>query len=246
MNRYKIKIEYDGTPFVGWQRQENGQSVQGCIEKAINNIFEENITIFGAGRTDAGVHAMGQVAHFDVTDKLLEPYVIKNALNDHLRPFPISILEVEKVHNDFHARFDATQRKYLYRIVNRKSPLTIEKGRAWQVHKDIDVDLMKECIPSIEGQHDFTTFRSAHCQSDSPIKTLDSLKISQSEENIYFGFTAKSFLHHQVRSIVGSLKLVGEKSWSLGDFEKAFNSKDRSKCGALAPPEGLYFMEVKY
>ena len=129
---------------------------------------------------------------------------------------------------------------------SRKSPLTIEKGRAWQVHKDIDVDLMKECISSIEGQHDFTTFRSAHCQSDSPIKTLDCLKISQSEENIYFGFTAKSFLHHQVRSIVGSLKLVGEKSWSLGDFEKAFNSKDRSKCGALAPPEGLYFMEVKY
>jgi tRNA pseudouridine38-40 synthase len=163
-----------------------------------------------------------------------------------LRPFPISILEVEKAHNDFHARFDATQRKYLYRIVNRKSPLTIEKGRAWQVHKDIDVDLMKECIPSIEGRHDFTTFRSAHCQSDSPIKTLDSLKISQSEENIYFGFTAKSFLHHQVRSIVGSLKLVGENSWSPNDFMNALNSKDRSQCGALAPPEGLYFMEVKY
>ena len=246
MKRYKIKIEYDGTPFIGWQRQDNGQSIQEAIEDSIKNLFEETVTIFGAGRTDAGVHAMGQVAHFDINNKELEPFVIKNALNDHLRPFPIAILEVDEVDNKFHARFNARQRKYLYRIVNRKSPLTIEKGRAWHVHKEIDVDLMKECISSIEGKHDFTTFRSAHCQSDSPIKTIDSLQITKSEENIYFGFSAKSFLHHQVRSIVGSLKLVGEQSWLVSDFHDALNSKERSKCGAVAPPDGLYFMEVKY
>ena len=147
------------------------------------------MTIFGAGRTDAGVHAMGQVAHFDINNKELEPFVIKNALNDHLRPFPIAILEVDKVDSTFHARFNALQRKYLYRIVNRKSPLTIEKGRAWHVHKDIEVDPMKECISLIEGKHDFTTFRSAHCQSDSPIKTIDSLKITKSDENILQEFT---------------------------------------------------------
>ena len=189
---------------------------------------------------------MGQVAHFDINNKKLEPFVIKNALNDHLRPFPIAILDVDEVDNQFHARFNALQRKYLYRIVNRKSPLTIEKGRAWHVHKDIEVDPMKECISLIEGKHDFTTFRSAHCQSDSPIKTIDSLKITKSDENIYFGFSAKSFLHHQVRSIVGSLKLVGERSWSVNDFGDALSSKERSRCGAVAPPDGLYFMEVKY
>ena len=246
MKRHKIKIEYDATPFIGWQRQENGQSIQGAIEDSIKNIFGETITIFGAGRTDAGVHAMGQVAHFDINNKELEPFVIKNALNDHLRPFPIAILDVDEVDNQFHARFNALQRKYLYRIVNRKSPLTIEKGRAWHVHKDIEVDPMKECISLIEGKHDFTTFRSAHCQSDSPIKTIDSLKITKSDENIYFGFSAKSFLHHQVRSIVGSLKLVGEQSWSVNDFSDALSSKERSRCGAVAPPDGLYFMEVKY
>ena len=244
--RFKIIIEYDGTPFVGWQKQENGRSVQASIESAIEKLFDEKITIFGAGRTDAGVHAMGQTAHFDVSKKNLDPYIIKNALNDHLRPLPISILNVEKVDQNFHSRFDAIQRKYLYRIINRKSPLTIEKGRAWQVHKTLNIDLMKDCIPLIVGKHDFTTFRSAHCQSDSPIKTIDDLKITQSDENIYFGISAKSFLHHQVRSIVGSLKMVGESSWSINDFDLALKSKDRSKCGALAPSEGLYFMEVKY
>lgn len=246
MKRYKIVIEYDGTPFVGWQRQENGQSVQECIEISLKKIFEEEIIIFGAGRTDSGVHAMGQVAHFDIHNKDLETYVIKNALNDHLRPFPISILQVDEVDENFHARFNAIQRKYLYRIINRKSPLTIEKGRAWQVRKQLNVDEIKKCIPVIEGKHDFTTFRSVQCQSESPIKTLDRLQITQSGENIYFGFTAKSYLHHQVRSIVGSLKLVGDQSWSVQDFSNALESKDRSKCGALAPSEGLYFMEVSY
>jgi tRNA pseudouridine38-40 synthase len=244
--RFKIIIEYDGTPFVGWQKQENGRSVQASIESAIEKLFDEKINIFGAGRTDAGVHAIGQTAHFDVGKKNFDTYIIKNALNDHLRPLPISILNVEKVDENFHSRFDAIQRKYLYRIINRKSPLTIEKGRAWQVHKTLNIDPMKDCIPLIVGKHDFTTFRSAHCQSESPIKTIDEVKITQSDENIYFGISAKSFLHHQVRSIVGSLKMVGEGSWSINDFDTALQSKDRSKCGALAPSEGLYFMEVKY
>lgn len=244
--RFKIIIEYDGTPFVGWQKQENGRSVQASIESAIEKLFDEKITIFGAGRTDAGVHAIGQTAHFDVSKKNFDTYIIKNALNDHLRPLPISILNVEKVNEKFHSRFDAIQRKYLYRIINRKSPLTIEKGRAWQVHKTLNIDSMKDCIPLIVGKHDFTTFRSAHCQSDSPIKTIDEIKITQTDENIFFGISAKSFLHHQVRSIVGSLKMVGEGSWSINDFDIALKSKDRSKCGALAPSEGLYFMEVKY
>ena len=244
--RYKIIIEYDGTPFVGWQKQENGRSIQESIESAIKKIFEEEVVIFGAGRTDAGVHAIGQTAHFDIKKKSFDTYVIKNALNDHLRPLPISILDVEEVDENFHARFDAIQRKYLYRIINRKSPLTIEKGRAWQVHKSLSVEPMKKCIPLIEGKHDFTTFRSANCQSESPIKTIDEVKITQSDENIYFGISAKSFLHHQVRSLVGSLKMVGDGSWSIHDFDSALKSKNRSKCGALAPSEGLYFMEVKY
>ena len=244
--RYKIIIEYDGTPFVGWQKQENGRSIQESIESVIKKIFEEEVVIFGAGRTDAGVHAIGQTAHFDIKKKSFDTYVIKNALNDHLRPLPISILDVEEVNENFHARFDAIQRKYLYRIINRKSPLTIEKGRAWQVHKSLSVEPMKKCIPLIEGKHDFTTFRSSHCQSESPIKTIDEVKITQSDENIYFGISAKSFLHHQVRSLVGSLKMVGDGSWSIQDFDNALKSKNRSKCGALAPSEGLYFMEVKY
>jgi tRNA pseudouridine38-40 synthase len=244
--RYKIIIEYDGTPFVGWQKQENGRSIQESIESTIKKIFEEEVVIFGAGRTDAGVHAIGQTAHFDIKKKSFDTYVIKNALNDHLRPLPISILDVEEVDENFHARFDAIQRKYLYRIINRKSPLTIEKGRAWQVHKSLSVEPMKKCIPLIEGKHDFTTFRSSHCQSESPIKTIDEVKITQSDENIYFGISAKSFLHHQVRSLVGSLKMVGDGSWSIQDFDNALKSKNRSKCGALAPSEGLYFMEVKY
>ena len=246
MKRYKIKIEYDGVPFVGWQKQENGLSIQGCLEQAINNIFDEDVTIYGAGRTDSGVHAMGQIAHFDIINKLFDTYVIKNAINDHLRPHPISILNVEEVDQSFHARFNAVQRKYLYRVINRKSPLTIEKGRAWHVHKELNIEKMKDCSLLLEGKHDFTTFRSTNCQSNSPIKTLDDVKISKSGENIYFGFVAKSYLHHQIRSLVGSIKLVGEETWTIDHLENALKAQDRSMCGAMAPPDGLYFMEVKY
>ena len=246
MRRYKIKIEYDGTPFVGWQRQENGLSVQESIENSISDLFQEQVTVFGAGRTDTGVHAMGQVGHFDILQKELDTNTILNGLNHHLRTYPISILEVDKVNEEFHARFNAKQRKYLYRIINRNSPLTIEKGRAWHVFKNLDVEQMVKCIPFIEGKIDFTTFRSAHCQAESPVKTMENVKINRTDDDIFFGFIAKSFLHHQVRSLVGSLKLVGDGTWTVENFKSAVEFRDRSKCGALAPPEGLYLMEVKY
>jgi len=246
MTRYKLLIEYDGSPFVGWQRQENGLSVQESIEKSISELFQEQVTVFGAGRTDAGVHAMGQVGHFDILEKYLDPQTVTNGLNNYLRQYPVSIIKTEEVDESFHARFSAKERKYLYRIINRQSPLTFEKGRAWHVYKDLDVDKMVECIPMIKGKHDFTTFRSAHCQSESPVKTLKEINITRESEDICFGFVAQSFLHHQIRSIVGSLKLVGEMTWSPEYIQKVLDAKDRSKCGALAPPDGLYFMEVKY
>ena len=244
--RYKVTIEYDGVPFVGWQKQDNGLAVQECIENAISSLSQEKVIVFGAGRTDAGVHAVGQVAHFDILNKEFEEDVITNALNNHLRPYPISIRKTEIVNENFHSRFDAIERKYLYRVINRKSPLTFEKGRAWQVIKKLDLNNMKECIPFIIGKHDFSAFRSSHCQSESPVKTINELKITQDEDDIYFAICARSFLHHQVRSIVGSLKMVGEGAWSPNDFRDVLASKDRSRCGALAPSNGLYFMEVKY
>ena len=244
--RYKVTIEYDGIPFVGWQKQDNGLAVQECIENAIFSLAQEKVIVFGAGRTDSGVHAVGQVAHFDIINKEFEEVVVTNALNNHLRPHPISIRKTEIVSEKFHSRFDAIERKYLYRVINRNTPLTFEKGRAWQVIKKLDINNMKNCIPFIIGKHDFSTFRSAHCQSESPIKTINDLKITQNDDDIYFGICARSFLHHQVRSIVGSLKMVGEGAWTPQDFQNALNSKDRSRCGALAPSDGLYFMEVKY
>jgi tRNA pseudouridine38-40 synthase len=244
--RYKIIIEYDGTPFVGWQRQDNGLSVQECIETAIESMFQEKPVLFGAGRTDAGVHATGQVAHFDIEHKELDTYSIKTGLNHHLKIYPISVLDVTEVDAEFHSRFDAKERKYLYRIVNRNSPLSIEKGRAWLVMKNLNLEKMLACAPIIEGKHDFTTFRSVNCQSKSPIKTLNSCKITQQDDNIYFGFVAPSFLRHQIRSLVGTIKMVGEGLWDIERLQQALDAKDRSKCGALAPAEGLYFMEVKY
>ncbi len=244
--RYKIVIEYDGTPFVGWQRQDNGLSVQECIENAIESMFQESPVLFGAGRTDRCVHATGQVAHFDIENKKLDTYSIKTGLNHHLKIYPISILDVTEVDTEFHSRFSAKERRYLYRIVNRNSPLSIEKGRAWLVTKNLNLEKMQACAPIIEGKHDFTTFRSVNCQSKSPIKTLNSCKITRQDDNIYFGFVAPSFLQHQVRSIVGTIKMVGEELWDIERFQDALEAKDRSKCGALAPPEGLYLMEVKY
>lgn len=244
--RYKIIIEYDGTPFCGWQRQDNGLSIQECIETAIESLFQEKVVVFGAGRTDKKVHAHGQTAHFDINNKKLDLYTIKSGLNHYLNIYPISILDIAEVDTEFHSRFSAKQRKYLYRIINRPSPLSIERGRAWLVVKKLNLEKMQACASVIVGKHDFTTFRSAHCQSKSPIKNLTSCQITQQDDNIYFGFVAPSFLHHQIRSIVGSIKMVGEELWDLERFKDALAAKDRTKCGPLAPPFGLYFMKVEY
>ena len=248
--RYALTIEYEGTCYYGWQRQDNAglKTIQSEIEKAIKAFSGQDITIQCAGRTDAGVHAWGQIAHMDLADlkRPMQPFEIVKAINAHLRPQPISIVEAQPVADDFHARFNAKNKLYIYRILNRQAFLALEQGRMWLIRKPLDTDAMNEAAKILLGQHDFTTFRSAHCQSESPIKTIDEVKITHSDENIYFGISAKSFLHHQVRSLVGSLKMVGDGSWSIHDFDNALKSKNRSKCGALAPSEGLYFMEVKY
>ena len=246
MIRYKIVIEYDGSPFVGWQKQENGLSIQEAIENSIFNLFQEQVTVFGAGRTDTGVHAMGQVGHFDISQKELDTQTVFNGLNHHLRPYPISILSVDLANEEFHARFDAKQRKYLYRIINRNSPLSIEKGRAWHVFKNLEVDQMAACIPLIEGKRDFTTFRSAHCQAESPVKTMESVKINSTSEEVLLGFTARSFLHHQVRILVGTMIKVAENIISKNYFIDLLNNKVRNPKIFKAPSYGLYLKKVSY
>jgi tRNA pseudouridine38-40 synthase len=245
MQRWKLTIEYDGKPFVGWQRQDNGPSVQGAIEHAILKLTGEAITIIAAGRTDAGVHGRGQVAHADV-QKEFEAHKLQDAINAHLRPHPVAILHAEKVAELFHARFDATARHYVYRIINRRSPLTIEAGYAWQVGADLDDTAMHTAAQFLIGHHDFTTFRASECQAKSPIKTLDVLRVTRSGANIDISASARSFLHHQVRSIVGSLKLVGTGKWSPGDMREALNARNRAACGPVAPPDGLCLMRVDY
>lgn len=245
MTRYKLTVEYDGGPFVGWQRQDNGASVQGKIEKAIENFCGETVTLFGAGRTDAGVHALGQVAHADISGEHA-PDTVRDAINHHLRPCPIAILSAEPVDDEFHARFSATRRHYLYRIVPRRAPLTVERGRAWQVFKPLDVDAMHHAAQVLVGKHDFTTFRSAQCQSDSPVKTLDAIAVARVGDEVHITCRARSFLHNQVRSFVGSLKMVGEGKWSAKTLQQALTAADRSKCGPVAPAHGLYLTRVDY
>jgi tRNA pseudouridine38-40 synthase len=245
MQRWKLTIEYDGKPFVGWQRQDNGPSVQGAIENAILRLTGEQVTIAAAGRTDAGVHALGQVAHADI-EKPFDRFRIQEALNAHLRPHPIAILSAEPVDADFHARFNATARHYLYRIVNRRSPLTLDASHAWQVAADLDVDAMHIAAQHLVGHHDFTTFRAAECQAKSPVKTLDVLRVSRAGSEIQITASARSFLHHQVRSMVGSLKLVGTGKWNPIDMKKALEAADRKACGPVAPPDGLYLVRVDY
>ena len=245
--RYKITIEYDGTNLLGWQKQLDGPSVQEFVEKAIFNFCAQNTEVYGAGRTDAGVHALGQVAHFDL-DTEFDTFRIKEAVNAHLRTLdaPVSILEVEKVDNNFNARFSAIGRSYIYRITNRRSPLILDKYRSWWVFVPLDVEKMREGAKYLLGHHDFSSFRAAKCQAKSPLKTLDKLEISQNGEEINFYVEAKSFLHHQVRNMVGTLELVGEGKWSIEKFKKAFEACDRTKGGPTAPSEGLYFESVEY
>ncbi|MHA1166086.1 MAG: tRNA pseudouridine(38-40) synthase TruA [Alphaproteobacteria bacterium] len=245
MPRYRITIEYDGTPFVGWQFQDNGLSVQARLAQAIHAFCAEEIIPGGAGRTDAGVHAMGQVAHFDLK-KNWPADTVRDALNAHLRPDPICVLECEQVGSDFDARFSATAREYLYRLCDRRAPLALEANRVWQVPKALDAQAMHEAAQALVGHHDFTTFRSIKCQAKSPVKTLDRLNVSRVGAEIHINAYARSFLHNQVRSIAGALKLVGEGKWSGRDLNKALEAKDRAACAAVAPPHGLYLVKVEY
>jgi tRNA pseudouridine38-40 synthase len=245
MPRYKLTIEYDGTPFVGWQVQNNGVSIQGAITEAIAAFSGERVSLQGAGRTDAGVHALGQVAHVDLT-KDWDVDNVRDALNFHIRPQPIAILTVERVPDTFDARFSATKRHYLYRIVNRRADLALEQNRAWRVPRPLDSEAMHMAAQHLVGRHDFTTFRAAECQAKSPIKTLDRLDVSRDGHELRIFASARSFLHHQVRSMAGSLVHVGEDKWSADDLAAALAARDRTRCGQVAPPHGLYLVRVEY
>lgn len=245
MPRYKFVIEYDGGPFVGWQRQANGLAVQEAVEIALSALCGEAIVIRGAGRTDAGVHAKGQVAHADLA-KVWRSDVLRDALNAYLRPRPIAILAVEPVDDDFDARFSAVRRRYLYRITNRRAPLTLEAGKSWLVKRKLDAGAMHEAAQLLLGFHDFTTFRDSECQAESPMRTLERFEVSRSDEEIHILAAARSFLHSQVRSMVGSLEHVGSGKWRPGDLLAALEARDRRRCGMVAPPDGLYLMQVDY
>jgi tRNA pseudouridine38-40 synthase len=234
LHRFKLTLEYDGTAFSGWQRQDNAVSVQEAVEKAITAFTGLPTTIFVAGRTDAGVHATGQVAHVDVPSRF-DARTVFRATNVHLRPHLISVLKVEPVPSTFHARFDAIKRHYTYRIVNRRSPLALEYLRAWHYHRPLDSEAMRQGATHLLGHHDFTTFRTVHCQSKSPLKTLDHIAIETEGESIFLHFSAPSFLHHQVRNMVGSLVLVGVGQWSPDRIKEVLEAKDRSQGGPTAP-----------
>jgi len=245
MPRYKLILEYDGGPFVGWQRQENGLSVQETVERAVFGFCGEETTLTAAGRTDAGVHALGQVAHLDLT-RTVETDTLRDALNAHLRPHPVAVLEAGRVPDDFNARFSATARHYRYRILNRRAPPTLEQGRVWHIPQPLDAEAMHAAAQALVGHHDFTTFRSTECQARSPEKTLDRLSVARTGDGVVIEASARSFLHNQVRSMVGSLKLVGLGKWTARDLERALAARDRTACGPVAPPEGLFLVWVDY
>lgn len=243
--RYKLTIEYDGGPYQGWQRLPDAPSVQGALEDAVEKLTGARSEVIGAGRTDSGVHAAAQVAHVDI-EKPFEGWKLSEALNAHLRPHPIAVLEAEVAAAEFHARFDATRRSYRYMIVNRRAPLTMEKGLAWRVGHRLDVLAMESAAQRLLGRHDFTTFRDGHCQAKSPIKTLDVVEFDWSDDTIAIWFEAQSFLHRQVRSMVGTLVEVGLGKMTAHDVADALAAKDRARCGPVAPPDGLCLMRVDY
>jgi tRNA pseudouridine38-40 synthase len=245
VTRFRLIIEYDGRPYMGWQRQSHGPSVQGAIEDAVFAITGERVALHAAGRTDAGVHARAMAAHLDI-ERAFAPFRLMEATNAKLRPAPVAILACEAVAGDWHARFSCIGRRYIYRIINRRAPLTLEAGLAWRVRVALDADAMQEAAQSLIGHHDFTTFRSAHCQSASAVKTLDRLDVRRSGDVIEIEAAARSFLHHQVRSMVGCLALVGRGKWSRDDLIAALEARDRAALGLNAPPDGLYFMEALY
>jgi tRNA pseudouridine38-40 synthase len=245
MTRFALTVEYDGRPFMGWQRQSHGPSVQEAIEKAVLEITGETVAVHAAGRTDAGVHATGMCVHLDIA-RTITPFRLMEALNARLRPAPVAILACEAVADDWHARFSCLARHYEYRIIIRRAPLTFENGLAWRVPTPLDGAAMAEGAARLVGRHDFTTFRSAHCQADSPLRTLDRLDVVQDGERISIFASARSFLHHQVRSMVGCLALVGQGKWSADDLQVALEARDRAKLGLNAPPDGLYFRRADY
>ncbi|MDA7763232.1 tRNA pseudouridine(38-40) synthase TruA [Pelagibacteraceae bacterium] len=245
MRRYKCIVEYDGTSFVGWQRQTNGYSVQEAVEKSLESITQEKIRIHGSGRTDTGVHAKGQVIHFD-SNTNLDEYTISSALNHYLKKELISILSTEIVDDNFDARRNAILRTYEYLIINRTAPLTIDKNKAWHISKPLNEKLISAAIKIFEGTHDFTTFRAASCEASSPTRTIEHTEVKIRNEEIFITFQSRSFLQHQVRSMVGALKLIGEEKWSIYDLQSALDSKDRSRCAALAPACGLYLLKVSF
>ena len=245
MPRYKLLLEYDGTPFVGWQRQGNGPSVQAALEDAVHGYCGERAIVHGAGRTDAGVHALGQVAHVDLRREA-PAKTVRDAINFHLRPNPVVVLAAEPVDDGFHARFSAKQRRYVYRILNRQSPPALDRGRAWWVPVRLDDEAMASVAAGLIGRHDLSTFRAALCQAASPVKTIDDLVVTRRGEAIVIDIRARSFLHHQVRNITGSLSLVGRGKWSQADFAAAFAARDRRRGGPTAPACGLYLVAVSY
>jgi tRNA pseudouridine38-40 synthase len=245
MPRYRLLIEYDGTPFLGWQRQAQGPSVQGALEEALSRFSGEPASVRGAGRTDAGVHAWGQVAHFDL-QKDWEPFRVREALNFHLKPAPVSVLDCAAAAPDFDARYSATARRYRYRMLCRRAPPALERNRVWWVPVPLDAEAMAQAARVLIGRHDFTTFRAAQCQANSPLRTLDRLDVSRQGEEIAIAASARSFLHNQVRSMVGSLRLVGEGKWGASDLQAALEAKDRAACGPVAAACGLYLERVDY
>jgi tRNA pseudouridine38-40 synthase len=245
MPRYKLTIEYDGTPFSGWQIQDTALTVQGALETAVKAICAEDVRVHGAGRTDAGVHALAQVAHCDIA-KHFVPGRFRDGLNAHLRPHPIAVLSADIVADNFEARFSALKRHYLYRIVNTRANLALDIGRVWRVPRPLDADAMHRAAQRLIGKHDFTTFRDTECQAKSPDKTLDQLDVTRHGDAIDIVTSARSFLHSQVRSMVGSLVWVGEGRWSADDLAAALAARNRAACGPVAPPQGLYLVRVDY
>ena len=245
MQRYKIKIEYDGTPFVGWQFQKNGLSVQEVLQKAIFKFSKEKVVVTGAGRTDSGVHALTQVAHFDLKKEIKNKKLL-SAFNQHIGTKPVTILKINKINKKFHARFDAKQRTYEYIIVNRQSRLALQKNKAWHIRKKLDVKVMKKGAKLLLGTHDFTTFRSSSCGAKSAIKTMKKVIIKKNKDKITLKFISKSFLQQQVRSMVGCIKYLGDGKWNINDFKKSFKSRNRIKCAPPAPACGLYLSKIAY
>ena len=245
MSRYKIKIEYDGTPFVGWQFQKNGLSIQEVLQKAIYSLSKEKVVVIGAGRTDSGVHAFAQTAHFDLNKKI-EKKKLLPGLNQHIGVNPITVLKITKTNKKFHSRFNAKKRTYQYVMINRQSPLTLQKNKAWLIKKKLDIEAMKKGSKLLLGTHDFSTFRSSSCEAKSPIRTMEKIYIKKNKNKITLKFTSKSFLQQQVRSMVGCIKYLGDGKWNFSQFKESFKSKNRSKCAPPAPACGLYLLKVIY